>query len=213
MKPIFYGTVTDVEGNVYKIVTIGSQTWMKENLKTTKFNNGDPIPLVKDPFDWGTLKTAAYCWYNNDSSYKRTYGALYNFYTIDSSNICPTGWHVPDFEEWSALASYLGLIVDVGSKIKENDTEHWAYPNAGATNESGFTGLPGGERGQYATTSGGKRPEDATFYSLKIRGYWWTSFEENKTNAYYFYVEQNSNAILREHPIKSFGASVRCIKD
>jgi uncharacterized protein (TIGR02145 family) len=137
-------TAKDVDGNVYNTVTIGAQVWMAENLRTTKYNDGTSIPLVTDSTKWSDLSTPAHCWYNNDkASYKATYGALYNWYTVATDNLCPTGWHVPTTAEWQILKDYLGSSVD-GGKLKESGTTHWKSPNKGATNESGFTALPGG---------------------------------------------------------------------
>jgi uncharacterized protein (TIGR02145 family) len=134
------GTVTDVEGNVYNTVTIVAQTWMAENLKTTKYNDNTDIP------------TSMYCWYNNDATtYKATYGALYNWHSVDplsngGKNVCPIGWHVPNDVEWTTLQTFLGGEYVAGSKLKEIGTTHWISPNDGATNATGFTALPGGER-------------------------------------------------------------------
>jgi uncharacterized protein (TIGR02145 family) len=138
-------TVTDIDGNIYHTVTIGTQVWMVENLKTTKYRNGDPIPNVTGNA-WAALTTGAYCWYNNDAAtYKATYGALYNWYAVaDSRNIAPTGWHVPTDAEWTTLTTFLGGESVAGGKLKETGTNHWTSPNTGATNETGFTALPGG---------------------------------------------------------------------
>jgi uncharacterized protein (TIGR02145 family) len=142
--------VTDGDGNVYNTVTIGTQIWMKGNLKTMKFNYGTSIPNVTDNTTWAGLTSAAYCWYNNDAAtYKTTYGALYNWYAVDvasndGKNVCPAGWHIPSDAEWTTLTDYLGGASVAGSKLKETGTTHWLSPNTGATNESGFTALPGG---------------------------------------------------------------------
>jgi uncharacterized protein (TIGR02145 family) len=140
-------TVSDIDGNIYNTVTIGTQVWMVENLKTTKYRNGDPIPNVTDDIQWSNLTTDAYCNYDNDISNVTTYGRLYNWYAVnDSRNIAPTGWHVATDVEWTTLTDYLGGASVAGSKLKEFGTTHWESPNADATNESGFTALPGGDR-------------------------------------------------------------------
>jgi uncharacterized protein (TIGR02145 family) len=148
--------VKDIDNNRYEIVTIGTQTWMGENLKTTRYNDGSVIPLITDDNTaWETASTngaPAYTWYNNDASNLITYGALYNWYAIDTlsngnKNVCPTGWHVPTDVEWTTLTTYLGA----GGKMKEAGLAHWTTPNTGATNESGFAGLPGGYRGTNGT--------------------------------------------------------------
>ena len=138
--------IQDIEGNYYNIMTIGSQAWMAENLKTTKYNDGTSIPLITEHAKWNALSTPAYCWYNNDISNKTTYGALYNRYVANTEKLCPIGWHVPTDAEWTTLADYLGGVNIAGGKMKEIGYVHWKSPNAGATNESGFTGLPGAYR-------------------------------------------------------------------
>ena len=131
----------DIDGNIYHTLLIGTQLWMAENLKTTKFKNGDTIPY------WNNSTSRGYCWYNHDSTYKNTYGALYNYYTSsDSRSICPPGWHIPSVEDWTTLINYLGGDSVAGGKLKEAGTTHWNSPNTGATNIVGFTALPGGAR-------------------------------------------------------------------
>jgi len=160
-------TVTDIDGNVYKTVTIGTQTWMAENLKTTHYNDGTPILLVTNDTVWRNTmyrKLPAYCWYNNNESvYKKIYGALYNFFAVDTKRLCPTGWHVPSDADWKIMVSNLGDS-NTGGKLKEADTIHWDAPNNGATNETGFTALPGGSRNK-----------DGNFNDINYKGIWWTS--------------------------------------
>ena len=158
--------ITDVDGNTYGTVTIGTQTWISSNLKTTHYNDGTAIPNVTDNTTWAGLATGAYCWYNNDSiTYKSTYGALYNWYAV-STKLCPTGWHVPKDGEWTTLTDYLGGLTIAGGKLIETGTTHWVTPNTGATNSSGFTALPGG----YRSRSG-------TFSDFGSKGYWWSTEE------------------------------------
>jgi len=169
IEPISKDTVvTDVDGNVYNTVTIGSQVWLAENLKTTKYNDGTPIPLVKDSIEWSNLSTPGYCWYSNDSvSYAQTYGAMYNWYTLETGNLCPTGWRIPSEEDWGKLIEYLGD--KAGGKLKETGTTHWKSPNTGATNSSGFTALPGGVR-RY----------DGIFGLIEEYANWWTTYFEDE---------------------------------
>lgn len=163
------GTVTDSDGNVYNTVTIGTQVWMAENLRTTKYKDNTAIPLVTDNTAWTNLSTPGYCWYNNDAATnKSTYGALYNWYTVNTGKLCPTGWHVPTDAEWSTLTTCLGGVGVAGGKLKEAGTSHWMSPNVGATNETGFTALPSGYR--YA---GG------TFEYNGLGGWWWSSTESS----------------------------------
>jgi uncharacterized protein (TIGR02145 family) len=142
-------TVKDIDGNVYKTITIGTQVWMAENLRTTKLDDGKIVPLVTDDKIWAGLNTPAYCWYtNNAPENKNKYGALYNWYTVSTNKLCPRGWHVPTDAEWKTLITNLGGESVAGGKLKEKGTSHWQSPNAGATNETGFTALPSGERKQ-----------------------------------------------------------------
>jgi len=144
-----YGTMTDQDGNTYKTIKIGTQTWMAENLRTTKYRNGDLIPEVTDDATWEDLTTGALCTYENttDKVHIATYGRFYNWYAaIDSRNIAPIGWHVPTKEEWTTLINYLGGASAAGGKMKEVGTTHWKSLSATATNESGFTALPSGSR-------------------------------------------------------------------
>lgn len=198
------GTVMDIDGNVYHTVTIGNQTWMVENLKTTHYNDGSSteIPNVTDNALWGTLTTPAYCWYNNDISNKATYGALYNWYAVNTGNLCPTGWRVPRDEDWSELISTLGGDTTlIGGKLKEAGTAHWTSPNTGADNSSGFTALPGGSH----YTNG-------LFYLNGKYGWFWSSTESSALEAMHPYLVYNSGGITRKPGSKSLGFSVRCIK-
>ena len=197
-------TITDIDGNVYNTVTIGTQTWMVENLKTTKYRNGDAIPNVTVDASWAALTTGAYCWYNNDAAtFKATYGALYNWYAVaDSRKIAPTGWHVPTDAEWTTLTTYLGGVSVAGGKLKETGTSHWISPNTGATNSSGFTAFPGGSR--YA---------DGTSSFIGASGYWWSSSEGSSTNAWYRYMNPINSSVYRSNYNKYYGFSVRCLRD
>ncbi len=194
---------SDEDGNNYAVVTIGAQTWMAENLKTTKFSDGTYIPHVTENAAWSNLSTPAYCWYDNDqSTYSNTYGALYNWYTVGTGNLCPTGWYVPTDAEYTALADYLGGLEVAGGKIKETGTTHWNGPNVGATNETGFTGLPGGSR----TSSG-------TFDYFGNNGFWWSSTEYASYNAWYYYLYSVHTDLYRYNIIRRSGFSVRCLKN
>ena len=195
-------TITDADGNVYTSLTIGTQIWMKENLKTTKFNDGISIANVKDNAAWEGLTTSAYCWYNNDeATYKVPYGALYNWYAVNTGKLCPTGWHVSTYEDWSQLITHLGGDSAAGGKLKETGFAHWLDPNEGATNESGFTALPGGMRGKIA------------FWNTGIYGGWWSyigGMDGSDLCQYLVYDEATVGAMLY---LEYFGMSVRCVKD
>src|ERR1035437_2785206 len=167
-----YGTMTDQDGNEYKTIVIGTQTWMAENLRTTKYRAGTAIPNVTDNTAWTNLTAGAYCNYNNTTSADTiaTYGRLYNWYAAtDSRNIAPTGWHIPTEAEWRTLIYYLGGFSVAGGKMKETGTIHWITPNTGATNESGFTALPTGFRDYLGSTPIGK------FLSLGYDTTYWSS--------------------------------------
>jgi uncharacterized protein (TIGR02145 family) len=133
---IEYGSMTDRDGNSYKTIHIGNQTWMVKNLSTTMFNDGTAIPIVNDASLWGNLLTPACCWQNNDPIRKVTYGVMYNWYAVNTGKLCPTGWHVSSDEEWTELTDYLGSEKVAGGKLKESGFSHWKSPNAGATDEA-----------------------------------------------------------------------------
>jgi uncharacterized protein (TIGR02145 family) len=196
---------------------------MAENLKTTKYNDGTPIPNVTDNTAWAALTTPAYCWYNNDATtYKATYGALYNWYVVNAANnvgknVCPTGWHVPTDTEWHTLVLYLDAIalfsntesLIAGGKLKETGTTHWESPNTGATNKSGFTALPGGER-NFAGAFDISGSNSIFFHS---NGCWWSSTEQYDFNAYYRRLYNSLNELYSSLAVKQFGYTVRCLKD
>ena len=195
--------VTDVDGNDYPVVSIGTQFWMAENLKTTKLNDETMIPLVSEDQEWNRLTTPAYSWYNNDqSNYGEIYGALYNWYTVSTGNLCPSGWHVPTDAEWTTLINFLGGVEVAGGKLKEGSTAHWIAPNTGGSNESGFKALPGG----YHNSTGS--------YNLNgAFGRWWTSTENDAQIALYRVMGYNTTAVDSRSNIKASGFSVRCVMD
>jgi uncharacterized protein (TIGR02145 family) len=195
-----YDSISDIENNVYKTITIGTQTWMAENLRVTKYKDGTDIPLVTNTELVPT--TPCYFWFDNDPvTYKDTYGALYNWYTVSTDNLCPIGWHVPSDSEWTTLTNYLGGANSSGGKLKEIGTSHWLSPNTGATNEVGFTAVPGGFR-------------VGSFWSVDSWGDWWSSTEINSDNAVSREMGFNISSIDSiGDGLKSTGLSVRCVKD
>jgi uncharacterized protein (TIGR02145 family) len=195
--------VTDIDGNSYNTVIIGSQEWMVENLKTTKFNDGSTIPLVTDATAWMGLGTPGYCWYNNDeTANKSTYGGIYNWYAVNSGKLCPTGWHIPSQAEWITLNTSLGGDSIVGGKLKETGTTHWMSPNTGANNYGGFSALPAGSRSSKGA-----------FENLGYSARWWTSTELSDLSAWYRSLYYSNSAFQKGYGSKNFGYSVRCIKD
>lgn len=195
-------TITDIDGNIYHSVNIGSQIWLIENLKTTHYQNGDSITNVKDKNQWGNLTSDAYCDYNNDTNYVKIYGHLYNWYAVNNKKICPVGWHVPSDSELKILCNYLGGDSVAGGKLKEAGTVHWLSPNTDATNESGFTGLPIG-----------RRYNDGTYSALGLYGYWWSTSETLGEYAYCLHLENQKAKAFHFALYKKNGFSVCCIKD
>jgi len=200
-------SVADKDGNIYKTVTIDTQFWMAENLKTTSYNDGTSIPLVIDSTAWINLIAPGYCWYKNNANlYKDTYGALYNWYAVNTGKLCPVGWHVPTDAEWTILTTYLGGENVAGGKLKEAGTIHWRSPNVGATNESFFTALPSGFRIIFPGT------DRAIGFDIGL----WSSTEGNMSGAFGRYIDYNSGAIGNSrinYYSKKYGFSVRCLKD
>jgi uncharacterized protein (TIGR02145 family) len=200
---VTYAQVTDIEGNTYKTVQIGTQLWMAENLKTTRYNNGSEIPLVTGP-EWDTMSTDGYCWYNNNYKiFGKIYGALYNWYAVATGNLCPTGWRVPADADWVILCDYLGGEKSAGGMLKETGTLHWKSPNSGATNSTGFKALPGGGRWVIGR-----------FDLISRRGYWWSSSTfDNNSDTTIRMIPFDESLFLRVSGLKGSGFSVRCIKD
>ena len=198
-------TVTDVDGNVYNTVAIGTQIWMSENLKTTKYSNGDPIPNVYDTAAWRLLSSGAYCNYNNDAIYGAKFGRLYNWLAVkDDRKIAPAGWHVPSDNEWNTLKNNTGGDV-AGGNLKATGTQYWQSPNTGATNQSGFSALPVGSRA------------GSIYCVANENAFWWSStpyytwLHELCLNA--FCVFYNDSGLGGTGPDKTNGFSIRCIKD
>ncbi len=205
--------VVDIESNSYGTVTIGTQVWMAENLKTTKYNDGTAIPndavvgaSAASDAAWALLRTDAYCWYNNDINNKPIYGALYNWYAVNTGKLCPTGWHVPTDSEWTTLTTYLGGLAVAGGKLKENGTTHWNTPNTGADNSSRFTALPGGNRQNI----------DGMFYTMGKGSGWWGSTAGSGNTASSRILKYDSATVPGppdDGNNKWNGFYVRCVRD
>ena len=218
----------DGDGNTYTTKTLGTQTWMTENLKTIKYNDGTPIPLVSDNAAWSALKDPAYCWYSNNVNSKDFYGALYNWYAVNTGKLCPAGWHVPSDEEWTILEIYLqnsGFIydgtVDMDLNRESNNktakslasafswTESTGKGSIGNTdysdyrNKSNFTALPGGFR----------KFNDGSFDGIIISGFWWSATESDAAKAWHRRLSGNDCAVTRTDYGKTGGYSVRCVMD
>ena len=224
--------VTDVEGNIYNTVKIGTQLWMLENLKTSKYNDGSSIPYVTDPLQWGNgfvLTTPQFCWYNNDINNKNIYGGIYNWLTVSTGKLAPLGWHVPSHSEFGILLKfidptttykqttgdtsfvfmYYGSFV-AGGALKERGLTHWLSPNTGATNQSGFTALGAGSRDNFLASAG-------MFNNLGTYGAWWssTNFTPGISQGLSFRLLLfNNDASINDAPEGTAeGLSVRCLKD
>jgi uncharacterized protein (TIGR02145 family) len=191
--------ITDADGNTYNTVWINNRQWMKENLKTTKYRDGSDIPNVSDNGVWDYLSTPAYCWYNNDIANKPIYGALYNWFVVDTKNLCPTGWHVSTDAEWTALSDYLGGAAIAGTKLRA--TSGWDN-NGNGTDNYGFSALPGGSRDGSGAFSG-----------VGNTGYWWSSTQYDALSAWNRYIQGDYGGVLRFNYSRVFGFSVRCVRN
>jgi uncharacterized protein (TIGR02145 family) len=202
---IFITPLTDIDGNVYNTVKIGDQVWMTQNLKTTRFYDNIRIPQVADNSAWANLTTPGWCWYANDEfGNGPVYGALYNWFAVSTDKLCPNGWHVPSEKEWIILSYYLGGDSIASGKLKEVGADHWSTPNAGASNEFGFTALPGGYRTGLVAGS---------FRTKKYYGWWWTATETDEIGARARLLTYDASEIAAGSGLKKNGYSVRCVKD
>ncbi len=214
------GTMTDIEGNVYKTVKIGNQWWMAENLRTTRYNDDTEIPHIPEGAVWDTLSTPGYCHYNNttDSDSMVKFGALYNWYAAEAGKLAPEGWHVPDTTEWNTLRDYLidnGYNWDgttEGNKIgkamaaktdwESSNGEGDVGNDMSTNNSSGFSGLPGGRRG-----------DDGIFVYQGSTGYWWSATEYDASNARFYRLDYLTSYLTAAYFIKDNGCSIRLVKD
>jgi len=223
-----YGTLSDIDGNSYGTIEIGTQVWMAENLKVTKYPDGSPITQISGETEWNAMTpdVQAYCWYDNLTEYSDTSGALYTWAaamngalssdTIPSGvqGVCPDGWHIPSDAEWKVLEMFLGMSQadadtydwrgsDEGGQLKETGFSNWAVPNTGGSNLSGFTAVPGGFRSAQGN-----------FYSIDQYATFWTSGEEAGTDkAWYRTLHYDKEQVYRQYNDMRLGLSVRCIED
>ena len=200
------GAPADADGNVYSTVVIGDQEWFTENLKTTKYNDNTAIPNVTENDAWKDTYTGAYCWYENNKATNNVYGALYNWYAVGTGKLCPKGWHVPTEDEWTTLIDYVGGANVAGGKLKSTRTApdahpRWDSPNSAATDEYGFSALPGGRR------YGG------AFMELGGFGFWWNGNQYDAMNARFMNMEYVGGGAWRLMDEKTTGFSVRCLRD
>jgi uncharacterized protein (TIGR02145 family) len=197
-------TVTDYDGNIYNTVTIGTQVWLKENLKVTHYRNGDSIVNITNYLQWRQMTSAAYCDYDNNPDTSKTYGRLYNWYVVnDSRNLAPIGWHIPTEPEWTTLIDYLGGLYKAGGKLKESGTTHWLSPNTGATNSSSFSALPSGFR-----------RNDGSYCNLGHNGLMFCNAIDSTTFSYYITMSHLSLEVgIQRNNYKCEGYAVRCVRD
>ena len=202
----------DGDGNFYPVITIGSQKWLGEDLRTTKYNDGTPIPNLPDTYSWVRDTTGAYSWYNNDPSqspYPR--GAFYNWFATDENsngnkNVCPVGWHVPSMTEFQDLANFLGGSSVAGGKLKEIGTQFWRPPNTGATDDFGFGAIPHGRRDGFNGSF-------SFSIFLNTTSFYWTTYEENSRIAQTILLTHDNTTLEFYQNLKKDGYQVRCIKD
>jgi uncharacterized protein (TIGR02145 family) len=191
------------KANSQSTVKIGDQTWTTKNLDVSKYRNGDEIPHVQDALSWSKLTSGAWCYYENSDANGSTYGKLYNLYAVlDPRGLAPAGFHIPSDKDWTILTDYLGGKDEAGVKMKEAGTAHWPMPNTGATNSSGFTGLPGGYR-----------DDNGVFVSMGVNGFWWSSTEGFTYFAWNRYPDTLYGLVGRDFGYKSYGMSIRCLAD
>lgn len=197
-------TVYDLDGNPYTSVPIGTQTWLTDNLRTSKYSNGDNIPNILDQGDWQYATSGAWCHVDNNTDLEVPYGKHYNWYAVtDSRNVCPSGWHVPTDTEWETLILFVGGSDLAGNALKEKGPAHWYPDNSLATNSSGFTALPGGAQSALPGTS----------YPVHILGIFWSATPVNEDSAFGYYLFDAYQSIKKQEYIKQTGLSVRCLKD
>ena len=202
---IIYSQVTDIDGNKYKTAIIGYQEWMTENLNVTRYRNGDTIPQVQDPEEWNKLSTGAWCYYENKTTYGSLFGKLYNWYAVtDPRGLAPEGWHIPYMLDWKSLVDFLGEK-NAGRKMKTN--YEWLEDGEISTNESEFTGLPGGYRGAMK-----KSENKGEFYNIRTDGAWWSISNYNDDIVYGVNLNAYSNEIKFYRQNMNNGLSVRCTR-
>ena len=196
--------VEDIDGNIYNTTIIGDQVWMTSNLKTTRYNDGSEIPLETSNEFWDIGNTPGYCWYKNDEdTYGAKYGALYNFYAVDSKKLCPVGWHVPTQADWVTLEDFLGGPEIAGGKLKEPGMENWKTANHVGLDNYGFTALPAGWR----------EPMDGKFEFIGEGTIWWTSNPKDQQYAFSRFIAHDTIALFPGNIHFTTGSSVRCIQD
>lgn len=203
---IFKGYVNDIDDNEYRTIQLGTQEWLSENLKTTKYNDGSPVPNIQNEDEWFNLTSGAWCYYDNKIENNLKCGKLYNWYVIcpitnGGKNICPVGWHVPTESDWSVLINYLGGSALAGGKLKEMGTSSWDFPNTGATNSSLFNGLAIGYR------------YDGQFINKGNHCNWWSKTEFSMESSKLVYLRENTATMFFGIANNKTGLPIRCIRE
>jgi len=211
--------ITDIDGNSYSTITIGSQTWTVENLRTTHYNDGTEIPLITGDTEWSNLKKGGYCCYDNDKNEnKDTYGALYNWYAINTGKLAPKGWHVPTDAEWDTLQNYLianGYNYDGSTdsnKIAKSLASQTDWQTYSITGTIGCNVIANGNSG-FSALPGGCRDRDGSFNGIGSSGYWWTATESRASFAFNRYLGYTISYLTSDYYKKSCGLSVRLLRD
>ncbi len=200
------GPIQDLDGNSYSTITIGEQIWMAENLKTSKYASGTPIPQIPSNLVWDTVSTGAWCWYENYDGFEEPYGKLYNWHAVSGDSLCPEGWHVPTKDEWDLMVDYIGGLTVAGGKLKSRGTDYWVDPNEMGINSSGFNGLPGGVR-KFTYTP-------PVFEYQTTQGRWWSKTEgDMSSRAWRYILSYDDGEVYVDMNDKGWGLSVRCIRD
>lgn len=200
------GSVTDIDGNIYQTIGIGSQIWMAENLSVSRLNDGTLIPEIKSDSIWDRNRELAYCSYNNSDSCKKLFGLLYNYYTVNTGLLCPAGWHLPSSDEWTTLMLFAGGRKKAGGKLKSMRSTLWEGPNYGFEENYEFNALPGG-----GCQSFGLSP--ARFMEAGVMGYWWTTDSLDYFKAMALSMKNSNTTLTNSYFPKRNGYSVRCVKN
>lgn len=204
-KILNYDIVSDADGNKYFTVLLNNKRWMAENLRTTRFSNGEVIPEIEVKEEWDTVNTPARCWYNNDQdNFECPYGKLYNYYCISdtSKNVCPLGWRIPDAEDWNEVITLFGGENQAAEAMKSAADNFWANSSSPGLNTSGFSGL-----------AGGQRTETAGFSGHTFEGNWWVAADSTVNNLQSITFRHSERKVSKRNPAKNSGLSIRCVKN
>jgi uncharacterized protein (TIGR02145 family) len=208
------GTVTDMDGHVYRTVVVGKYEWMAENLRTTTYNNGTKIPLVTGDTAWSGLSSDAFCWYNDNDSMSDSCGALYNWYAVNTGNLCPGGWRVPNDEEWKFLEGSVDSLYGIGDTVWDNSGLRGYDAGKRLKAPSGWrSGLNGTDNFGFSALPCGEHLSSGRYFIAGSNGFWWSGSEYGISTAWYRSLIYSFEDVLRNVHDKKFGFSVRCLRD